>query len=71
MTEAWLTKNEITKILRISGSTFEKCYPLFKQGIHYRMKNPARPQSPRLWRLSKVEEALAQPHHNQLRMLKG
>ena len=70
MTEAWLTKSELIGHLRICERTLERCYPLFKQGIHYRLKNPAGSRKHRLWKLSKVEEVLMQPHPNAVRQIK-
>tara|TARA_R100000781_G_scaffold27412_1_gene20394 strand:+ start:2883 stop:3110 length:228 start_codon:yes stop_codon:yes gene_type:complete len=65
----WLTKSQLCERLKIGRSRLEMSYPLFKQGTHYRLKNPSNPRSQRLWDLVKVEKTLLQPHKNALRQM--
>ena len=60
MAEPWISKKDLCRYLCISRGTLIRHYPIFTQGVHYRLKDPFNPLSHKVWKLSEVERLLSQ-----------
>ena len=60
MAEAWISKKDLCSYLCISRDTLWRHYPIFTEGVHYRLKDPFNPLSHKVWKLSEVERLLSQ-----------
>ena len=58
---SWLSTSELLEYLGISKSELEQKCSLFVEGVHFRLENPADPQSQTLWRIDRVDELLCLP----------
>tara|TARA_B100001250_G_scaffold19060_1_gene16383 strand:- start:2483 stop:2716 length:234 start_codon:yes stop_codon:yes gene_type:complete len=60
MAERWISSKELSKHLCIGRDTLIRHYPIFTEGVHYRLKDPFNPLSHKVWKLSEVERLLSQ-----------
>ena len=60
MAERWLSTKELGKHLCIGRDTLIRHYPIFTEGVHYRLKDPFNPLSHKVWKLSEVEKLVRQ-----------
>jgi len=60
MAERWLSTKELGKHLCIGRDTLIRHYPIFTEGVHYRLKDPFNPLSHKVWKFSEVERLLSQ-----------
>ena len=60
MSERWISSKELGKHLCIGRDTLIRHYPIFTEGVHYRLKDPFNPLSHKVWKLSEVERLLSQ-----------